>query len=49
MVPLVCMVQSKVSAGRCDLAPEVSTTVPLCYLSPLLVRAADIYGTLTLR
>lgn len=48
MVPIVCMVRSEVSAGRCDLAPEVSTSVPLCYLSPLLVKAADIYGTLTL-
>ena len=40
------MVQPEVSAGRCDLAPEVSTSVPLFHLSPLLVRAADIYGTL---
>jgi len=46
MVPIVCMVQSEVSAGRCDLAQEVSTSVPLFYLSPLLVRAADIYATL---
>lgn len=35
--------------GWCDLAPEVSTSDPLFYLSPLLLGAADIYGTLTLR